>query len=60
MSCVVCESYGVRLRPAVHVLVVPCSVRLAMGYVAECVLCLQVHYSEDRGSKILPNLVINQ
>jgi len=33
MSCVVCESYGVCLRPAVHVLVVPNSVRLAMGYV---------------------------
>jgi len=28
MSCVVCESYGVQLRPAVDVLVVPYSVRL--------------------------------
>jgi len=38
-----CESYAVQLRQAVDVLVVPCSVRLAMGYVGECVLCLQVH-----------------
>ena len=29
MSCVVCESYGVQLRPAVGVLVVPYSVRHA-------------------------------
>jgi len=43
MSCVVCESYGVQLRPAVNVLVVPYSVRLAMDCVGECVLCLQVH-----------------
>ena len=27
MSCVVCESYGVQLRPAVDVLVVPYGVR---------------------------------
>jgi len=33
MSCVICESYAVQLRPAVDVLVVPCSVRLAMDYV---------------------------
>jgi len=38
-----CESYGVYLRPAVGVLVVLYSVRLALGYVEECVLCLQVH-----------------
>jgi len=43
MSCVVCESYGVQLRPAVGVLVVLYSVRLAMDCVGECVLCLQVH-----------------
>ena len=32
MSCVVCESYGVQVRPAVDVLVVPYSVRLAMEF----------------------------
>jgi len=32
MSCVMCESYGVQLRPAVDVLVVPYSVRLAMDF----------------------------
>jgi len=30
MSCVVCESYAVQLRPAVIVLVVPFSVRLSV------------------------------
>jgi len=30
VSCVVCESYAVQLRPAVDVLVVPYSVRLAI------------------------------
>jgi len=30
MSCVVCEKYGVQLRPAVDVLVVSYSVRLAL------------------------------
>jgi len=29
MSCVLCESYAVQMRPAVGVLVVPYSVRLA-------------------------------
>ena len=38
-----CESYAVHLRLAVDVLVVPYRVRLAMGYVGECVMCLQVH-----------------
>jgi len=38
-----CELYAVRLRPAVDVLAVSYSVRLAVGYVGECVLCLQVH-----------------
>jgi len=30
MSCVVCESYGVQLRPAVGVLVVPYSASLTL------------------------------
>ena len=32
MSCVVCESYGVLLRPAVDMLVVPYNVRLLTLY----------------------------
>ena len=43
MSCVMCESHRVQLRPAVDVLVVPYGVRLAKDYVGECVLCLQVY-----------------
>ena len=35
MSCVMCESYAVQLRPAVDVLVVPYSVRLACNFSKE-------------------------
>jgi len=33
MSCVMCESYGVQLRPAVDVLVVPYSLRVAQNQI---------------------------
>ena len=36
MSCVVCESHAVQLRPAVDALVVPYSMQLAMDYIGEC------------------------
>jgi len=35
MSCVVCESYAVQLRPAVGVLVVPYRVRLEQNVLPE-------------------------
>ena len=42
MSCVVCESYGVQLRPAVGVLVVPYSVRLYDRMIETCRSVLSV------------------